>query len=103
MFQALVADSVNAPIIKELLNVHACKDTLEVLQTVDRSVCSALTVRRSWPASSRSARIRAMGSAAPTLSAKWLITEPSALAHLSLQAILLLVATSKQVEPLVPK
>ena len=93
-----MADTVTAPIIKELLAVHARKDTLEVLQTVGRSVCSARIVRRSWPASNRSALILVLEFAAPMLSAKWLITYPLALVRLNSLATLLLVATSRQVE-----
>lgn len=97
-FQVLVADTVNAPTIKELLAVHARKDTLEVHQTVGLNACSALTAHRSSLAFNKSALIRAMEFAGPMLYAKWLTTEPSALVRQSSLAILLLVATSKQVE-----
>jgi len=96
--QVLVADTVNAPITKELLAAHARKDTLAVRQTVGLSACSAPTALHSWPASSRSALILASEFAGPMLSAKWLTIGPSALARQSSLAILLLVATSQQVE-----
>jgi len=94
----LVAGSASVLMSKELLDVHASKDTLELLLTVDQNVCSAPTAPRSWPASSKSVLIPVLASVDPMHNAKLLITELFAPVQRILLGILLLVATSKQVE-----